>query len=131
MGLRQLPLSGYIGNYIIRTGTERLTAKSPGRGKSGPPFLEEENMPANLLPAYFDAEKKFRDAKGPENRMEALEEMLTIVPKHKGTDKLRADPFQQLEDTLAVLAGLRIFAEKTPIPPDLKKSPFEKKRSFS
>jgi uncharacterized protein len=40
---------------------------------------------------YFDAEKRFREAKTPESKIEALEEMLTIMPKHKGTDKLRAD----------------------------------------
>jgi len=48
-------------------------------------------MPANLPPQYFDAEKRFREAKTPEGKVEALEEMLTIMPKHKGTDKLRAD----------------------------------------
>ncbi len=48
-------------------------------------------MPANLPPMYFDAEKRFREAKTPESKIEALEEMLTIMPKHKGTDKLRAD----------------------------------------
>jgi uncharacterized protein len=40
---------------------------------------------------YFDAEKRFREAKTSESKIEALEEMLTIMPKHKGTDKLRAD----------------------------------------
>lgn len=48
-------------------------------------------MPANLPPSYFEAEKRFRDARTPEGKMEALEEMLTIMPKHKGTDRLRAD----------------------------------------
>ena len=48
-------------------------------------------MPANLPPVYFEAEKRFRDAKTSESKIEALEEMLTIMPKHKGTDKLRAD----------------------------------------
>jgi uncharacterized protein len=48
-------------------------------------------MPANLPPVYFEAEKRFREAKTPESKIEALEEMLTIMPKHKGTDKLRAD----------------------------------------
>jgi len=48
-------------------------------------------MSANLPPAYFDAEKRFREAKTPDGKLEALEEMLTIMPKHKGTDKLRAD----------------------------------------
>jgi uncharacterized protein len=48
-------------------------------------------MPANLPPPYFEAEKRYREGKTPEEKVEALEEMLTIMPKHKGTDKLRAD----------------------------------------
>ncbi|HOV86135.1 MAG TPA: TGS domain-containing protein [Syntrophobacteraceae bacterium] len=48
-------------------------------------------MPANLPPHYYEAEKRFREAKTSEGKIEALEEMLTIMPKHKGTDKLRAD----------------------------------------
>ncbi|MBW1861261.1 MAG: TGS domain-containing protein [Deltaproteobacteria bacterium] len=48
-------------------------------------------MPANLPPQYFETEKRYREAKTPEGKIEALEEMLTIMPKHKGTDKLRAD----------------------------------------
>ena len=48
-------------------------------------------MPANLPPHYFEAEKRFREAKKPEGKIEALEEMLMIMPKHKGTDKLRAE----------------------------------------
>ena len=47
-------------------------------------------MPANLPPEYFRAEKRFRQAKTPEEKVEALEAMLSIMPKHKGTDKLRA-----------------------------------------
>jgi ribosome-interacting GTPase 1 len=48
-------------------------------------------MPANLTPQYFDAEKKYRAAKEIPDKIAALEEMLTVMPKHKGTDKLRAD----------------------------------------
>jgi ribosome-interacting GTPase 1 len=48
-------------------------------------------MPANLPPAYLEAEKRCREAKTPDAKAEVLEEMLTILPKHKGTDKLRAD----------------------------------------
>ncbi len=48
-------------------------------------------MPANLPPQYFEAEKVYRQAKTPEEKVEALEAMLAIMPKHKGTDKLRAD----------------------------------------
>jgi len=48
-------------------------------------------MPANLPPQYFEAEKNFRLAKRPEEKIAVLEEMLAIMPKHKGTDHLRAE----------------------------------------
>jgi len=48
-------------------------------------------MPANLPPQYFDAEKTFRLAKTAPEKIAALEEMLAIMPKHKGTDHLRAE----------------------------------------
>jgi len=48
-------------------------------------------MPANLPPQYFEAEKRFRLAKNPEEKIATLEEMLAIMPKHKGTDHLRAE----------------------------------------
>jgi ribosome-interacting GTPase 1 len=48
-------------------------------------------MPANLPPQYFEAEKRYRSAKDPEEKIAALEAMLAIMPKHKGTDKLHAD----------------------------------------
>jgi len=48
-------------------------------------------MPANLPPDYFEAEKRYREAKTSREKIACLEEMLTIMPKHKGTDKLRAD----------------------------------------
>ncbi len=48
-------------------------------------------MPANLPPQYLEAEKKFRLAKNAADKIIALEEMLAIMPKHKGTDHLRAE----------------------------------------
>ncbi|MFQ6103011.1 MAG: GTPase [Candidatus Glassbacteria bacterium] len=48
-------------------------------------------MPANLPPDYFEAEKRYRSAKTPGDKIQALKEMLAIMPKHKGTDKLQAD----------------------------------------
>jgi ribosome-interacting GTPase 1 len=48
-------------------------------------------MPANLPPPYKNAEQRFREAKSTEDKMAALEEMMAIIPKHKGTDKLRAN----------------------------------------
>ncbi|MEW6110043.1 MAG: TGS domain-containing protein [Nitrospirota bacterium] len=48
-------------------------------------------MPANLPPEYFEAEKRYKQAITPHDRAAALEELIATVPKHKGTDKLRAD----------------------------------------
>ncbi|HEY78238.1 MAG TPA: TGS domain-containing protein [Dehalococcoidia bacterium] len=48
-------------------------------------------MPANLPPQYFEAEKRYRSAKDNDDKIAALEEMLAIMPKHKGTDHLKAD----------------------------------------
>jgi ribosome-interacting GTPase 1 len=48
-------------------------------------------MPANLTPQYLEAEKNFRLAKTTQEKISCLEEMLAVMPKHKGTDHLRAD----------------------------------------
>ncbi len=48
-------------------------------------------MPANLPPQYFEAEKRYRLAKEPKDKLKILQEMFAIMPKHKGTDKLQAD----------------------------------------
>ncbi len=48
-------------------------------------------MPANLTPVYYEAEDRFRKAATNEEKIAALEEMLSVMPKHKGTDGLRAD----------------------------------------
>jgi len=47
-------------------------------------------MPANLPPQYFETEKKLKTAKTPREKIAVLEELLAIVPKHKGTEKLQA-----------------------------------------
>ncbi|MEA2063767.1 MAG: GTPase, partial [Gemmatimonadota bacterium] len=48
-------------------------------------------MPANLTPQYLDAEKAFRQARSSEDKIACLEEMLRVIPKHKGTDHLQGD----------------------------------------
>jgi len=48
-------------------------------------------MPANLTPQYLAAEKRFREAVTHQEKIEALEEMMATIPKHKGTEKMRAD----------------------------------------
>ena len=48
-------------------------------------------MPTNLPPDYYDIEERYRAATTNEEKIEYLNEMMAVIPKHKGTDKLRAD----------------------------------------
>lgn len=48
-------------------------------------------MPANLPPEYYAAEADYKKASTPQDKITALEILISTVPKHKGTDKLRAD----------------------------------------
>ncbi len=48
-------------------------------------------MPANLTPEYKKAEELLRQAKTTEEKITALELMLSTIPKHKGTDHMQAD----------------------------------------
>jgi len=55
-------------------------------------------MPTNLPPDYFAAEERLRKARTSEERIASLEEMMSIVPKHKGTEHLRADLKRRLAE---------------------------------
>ncbi|MGB3479243.1 MAG: GTPase [bacterium] len=48
-------------------------------------------MPANLPPQYFEVEKQYREAKEPREKLTYLGQLLSIIPKHKGTEKLQAE----------------------------------------
>lgn len=56
-------------------------------------------MPANLPPTYYKLKHQHESAKTDEERLDLLEEMLSIVPKHKGTEKVVSD----LRKRIAVL----------------------------
>jgi ribosome-interacting GTPase 1 len=56
----------------------------------------EEFMPANLPPEYFKADERFRAAGTIAEKIACLEELYATIPKHKGTDKLRADVRRRL-----------------------------------
>ena len=47
-------------------------------------------MPTNLPPEAIDAERRYRAAKSVAEKIACLEEYISAIPKHKGTDKLRA-----------------------------------------
>lgn len=60
-------------------------------------------MPTNLPPEYFEAEARFRAAASVEEKVCCLEDVLSTIPKHKGTDRLRADLRRRLSKLKADL----------------------------
>ncbi|MDH3889668.1 MAG: 50S ribosome-binding GTPase [candidate division Zixibacteria bacterium] len=48
-------------------------------------------MPANLPPQYYELEREFRAEKDTREKLRMAEELLRMMPKHKGTDKLQAE----------------------------------------
>lgn len=56
-------------------------------------------MPINAGPEYFKAQEKFLNSKTREEKIAALEEMIRLCPKHKGTENL----LSQLKSKLAKL----------------------------
>jgi ribosome-interacting GTPase 1 len=53
-------------------------------------------MPANLPPQYLKAELEYRKATTPLVRLEKLQELFRLLPKHKGTEKLQSDLKQKI-----------------------------------
>jgi ribosome-interacting GTPase 1 len=48
-------------------------------------------MPANLTPQYYKLEREFKAERDPQEKLRLARELLAIMPKHKGTDKLQAE----------------------------------------
>lgn len=63
-------------------------------------------MPINAKPEFFKAEKKYHQAETTQEKIVALEEMISTAPAHKGGENLRADLKQRL-------AKLRLQLEKS------------------
>lgn len=47
-------------------------------------------MPANLPPEYHEIEKELRTARTPREKIDIYERLISVIPHHKGTDKLIA-----------------------------------------
>jgi len=58
-------------------------------------------MPANLTPQYLAAEQLYKEAVTTQEKIKALEEMMAIIPKHKGTEKLRGGLKQKMAKLLS------------------------------
>jgi uncharacterized protein len=48
-------------------------------------------MAANLTPQYLEAEADYKKARTPEERLECLKKMYSLLPKHKASEKLQAE----------------------------------------
>lgn len=48
-------------------------------------------MPANLPPQYYELERTFKAERDPREKLRLAQELLAMMPKHKGTDKLQAE----------------------------------------
>ena len=66
-------------------------------------------MPANLTPDYISAEKRFKAAREINEKIMLLEEMISLLPKHKGTDKI----FGELKRKLSKLKESKDTAKKS------------------
>ncbi|MCK4761583.1 MAG: 50S ribosome-binding GTPase [Candidatus Aminicenantes bacterium] len=47
-------------------------------------------MPANLPPQYYEVERQLKTADSNEEKIAIYEELLSMIPKHKGTEKVQA-----------------------------------------
>ncbi len=65
-------------------------------------------MPANLTPEFIKARARFFKATTTEEKLAALEDMQSTIPKHKGTEKMRAD----IKRKIARLGDADIRAKK-------------------
>lgn len=64
-------------------------------------------MPTNLPPEAQEAETRVKEAETVEEKIACIEEFLSLVPKHKGTDHLRADYRRRLSKLKASLQSRR------------------------
>lgn len=48
-------------------------------------------MPANLPPQYYELEREYRAERDVREKLRMAKELLRLMPKHKGTDKLQAE----------------------------------------
>jgi uncharacterized protein len=62
-------------------------------------------MPTNVTPEYKKAEEAYRKAREPRDRLDCLRQMLSAIPKHKGTEHLQADIKSRIKDLTEELAG--------------------------
>ncbi len=72
-------------------------------------------MPTNLPPEYFNAEKKYKAARTTADKITSLEVLISTIPKHKGTDKLRADLRRRLSKLKASVQTTKKVGKHEPL----------------
>jgi ribosome-interacting GTPase 1 len=70
-------------------------------------------MPTNVSPEYKKAEATYRKTRDPAERLALLKEMLSTIPKHKGTEHLQADIKSRIKELTQELAGPRKVGART------------------
>ena len=70
-------------------------------------------MPTNVTPEFKKVQAEYRRAKDPSERLELLREMMRVVPKHKGTEHLRADIKTKIKELSDELSGPSGAAART------------------
>jgi len=71
-------------------------------------------MPTNVGPEYKAAETRYRMAATPEAQFAALQEMLSTIPKHKGTEKMQADLKRRISELKKEAVQRRRSGHKSP-----------------
>jgi ribosome-interacting GTPase 1 len=70
-------------------------------------------MPTNATPEYKAAEARYRSASDPRERLDALKEMHRTIPKHKGTEHVRADIKTRIKEITESLASTKSAGART------------------
>lgn len=73
-------------------------------------------MVANLPPHYHTKEAELKKAKTPEEKIEILLEMMAIMPKHKGTEKLQKELKSKISKLRKEAAEKKIISRGSPVP---------------
>lgn len=72
---------------------------------TGGSVVQNGPMPANLTPDYKRAEAAYKRSRDPRERLDLLQEMHRTIPKHKGTEHLRAEIKTKIKELREELAG--------------------------
>jgi hypothetical protein len=70
-------------------------------------------MAANLTPQYLEAESEYKRAQTAEEKLACLRNMLSLLPKHKASEKLQAELKRKISDVAAEVEHDRKHPKKT------------------